>query len=111
MQYDEIRLTLQKVLSFPENIEKYLTTEQICNLIKLHYPSIWQEINNSFPNSKEYPMPITQHTASNFVAKALVYYSRNNGIPGLEQNELDITNINNKDKTTNAIVVWRLRKI
>ncbi len=105
MQYDEIRLTLQKVLSFPENLEEYLTTEQICNLIKLHYPSVWQEINNSFPNSKEYPMPITQYTASNFVAKALVYYSRNNGIPGLEPKEV------NSDISNKTITLWRLKKI
>ena len=105
MQYDEIRLTLQKVLSLPENLEKYLTTKQICDLIKLHYPTIWQEINNSFPNSKEYPMPITQYTASNFVAKALAYYSRNNGIPGLETQEA------NADNSNKTITLWRLKKI
>ena len=111
MQYDEIRLTLQKVLSLPENLEKYLTTEQICNLIKLHYPSVWQEINNSFPNSKEYPMPITQYTASNFVAKALAYYSRNNGIPGLETQEVNADNSNNSITTNKTITLWKLKKI
>jgi hypothetical protein len=110
MQYDEIRLTLQKVLSLPENLDKYLTAEQICDLIKLHYPSIWQEINNSFPNSKEYPMPITQYTASNFVAKALAYYSRNNGIPGLESKEANIDNSSNSN-TTNTTTLWRLKKV
>ena len=105
MQYDEIRLTLQKVLSLPENIERHLTTEQICDLIKLHYPSIWQEINNSFPNSKEYPMPITQYTASNFIAKALAYYSKNNGIPGLESKEV------NSDISNKTITLWRLKKV
>ena len=111
MQYDEIRLTLQKVLSLPENLEKYLTTEQICDLIKLHYPSIWQEINNSFPNSKEYPMPITQYTASNFVAKALAYYSRNNGISGLESQEEKSANSNNTVSTNKRITLWRLKEI
>ena len=106
MQYDEIRLTLQKVLSFPENQEKYLTTEQICDLIKLHYPSVWQEINNSFPNSKEYPMPITQYTASNFVAKALAYYSRNNGIPGLETQVANGDELNNPTTTNKTITLW-----
>ena len=105
MQYDEIRLTLQKVLSFPENIEKYLTTDQICDLIKSHYPTVWQEIDNSFPNFQEYPMPITQYTASNFVAKALAYYSRNNGIPGLEPKEV------NADTSNKTITLWRLKKI
>ncbi len=111
MQYDEIRLTLQKVLSFPENIDKYLTTEQICDLIKLHYPFVWQEINNSFPNSKEYPTPITQYTASNFVAKALAYYSKNNGIPGLEPQEANFDDSNNSITTNKTITLWKLKKI
>ena len=106
-----IRLTLQKVLSLPENIERHLTTEQICDLIKLHYPSIWQEINNSFPNFQEYPMPITQYTASNFVAKALSYYSRNNGIPGLETQVANGDELNNPKQTNTQITFWRLKKI
>ncbi|MBR4570368.1 MAG: hypothetical protein IKO19_06835, partial [Candidatus Riflebacteria bacterium] len=101
----------QKVLSFPENLDKYLTTERICDLIKLHYPSVWQEINNSFPNMSDYPQILNQYTPSNFVASALKYYSINNAIPGLEQNELDIPNINSKEKSQNLITVWKLRKI
>lgn len=111
MQYDEIRLTLQKVISFPENLEKYLTTEQICGLIKLHYPSVWQNINNSFPDISDFPQILNQYTPSNFVANALKYYSSNNAIPGLEQVELNIANINSIDKTPNTSTVWRLRNI
>ncbi len=111
MQYDEIRLTLQKVLSLPENLDKYLTTEQICDSIKSNFPIIWQELNRSFPNIAEYTQILNLYTPSNFVARALKYYSSNNGIPGLEQNELEIANTNNTEKTTKTITVWRLRII
>ena len=111
MQYDNIRLTLLKILSFPKNQEKYLTIEQICDSIKFYFPNVWQEINSSFPNLSDYPQIINQYTPSNFVVNALKYYSKNNGIPGLEQDELDIANINNTDKSPNTTTVWRLRKI
>ncbi|MBR4329806.1 MAG: hypothetical protein IKP71_08120 [Candidatus Riflebacteria bacterium] len=111
MQYDDIRTTLLQILSFPKNKDKYLTIDQICSGIKSHFPSVWQEINSSFPNITEYPQILNQYTPSNFVANALKYYSSNNGIPGLEQDELDIANINNTDKITNTITVWRVRNI
>ena len=48
-------------------------------------------------------MPITQYTASNFVAKTLAYYSKNNGIPGLEQQEANL-DISNNTITTNKTI-------
>lgn len=111
MQYDDIRTTLLQILSFPKNKDKYLTIDQICDSIKIYFPNVWQEINNSFPNLSDYPQILNQFTPSNFVTNALKYYSSNNAIPGLEQNELDIPNINSKEKSQNLITVWKLRKI
>ena len=107
MQYDDIRLTLLQIFSFPKNKEKYLTAEQICNNIKEYFPYVWQEINSSFPNLFDYPQIINQYTPLNFVTKALEYYSNNNGIPGLEQEE---SNLNKTNNTTGTITTWRLRK-
>ena len=56
-------------------------------------------------------MPITQYTASNFVAKALDYYSRNNGIPCLETQEANSDNSNNSITTNKTITLWKLKKI
>ena len=40
MQYDEIKITLLQILSFPQNKEKYLTIDQICNNIRMHFPIV-----------------------------------------------------------------------
>lgn len=56
-------------------------------------------------------MPITQYAASNFVAKVLAYYSRNNGIPGLEPKEVNTDNPNNFITTNKTKTLWRLMRI
>ena len=56
-------------------------------------------------------MPITQYTVSNFVANALAYYSRNNGIPGFEPQEVNFDNSNNSITKNKRITLWRIKKI
>ena len=56
-------------------------------------------------------MPITQYTASNLIAKALAYYSKNNGIPVLEPQEANFDDSNNSITTNKTITLWKLKKI
>ncbi len=111
MQYDEIRLTLLQVFSLRENEGRFLTAEQVCGDIKEKFPRIWEEITCSFPENnlnQLYPQLESKYTPVRFIEGALKYYAMNNGIPGLEQGEINITNINDPAKTSKGMTVWRL---
>lgn len=110
MQYDEVRLTLLQIFCLQENAGKFLTTEQICEVIKESFPRIWEEITSAFPEADPnhlYPHLESKYTPIRFIENALKYYAMNNGIPGLEQREINITNIS-EEREKKAIIVWRL---
>ena len=110
MQYDEVRLTLLQIFCLQENAGKFLTAEQICGVIKESFPRIWEEITSAFPEVDPghlYPHLESKYTPVRFIENALKYYAMNNGIPGLEQGEINITNIG-EGREKKTIVVWRL---
>lgn len=111
MQYDEIRLTLLQVFSLRENEGRFLTSEQVCGDIKEKFPRIWKEIMCSFPEKDPdhlFPHLESKYSPVSFIEGALKYYAMNNGIPGLEQREINITNIDYPAKTRQGMTVWRL---
>ena len=110
MQFDEIRVVLHNILVQPENLGKYLSAEQICATMKKDYAKVWKELCACYPTTESdatYASFNYKYTPQAFVEKALVYYSSNNGIPGLEQSEINVLPCKLEHERHSSLV-WRL---
>lgn len=105
MQFDELRIVLIDILKSPNNFGKYMSLKEICSEIEEKYKSVWNKISNnrnSIKSSSGIIYNYSTYNVNSFVESCLKYYSLNNGIPNLEQNE--ISSIDSRKK----IIVWRI---
>ena len=105
MQFDDIRITLLQILSRQEVAGEFLSAKQICKILKADYKQVWNQLEACYPESNTYFN--SKYTVETFVANTLKYYATNNGIPGLEQSEVTVTDIS-KHKSAITTLVWRL---
>ena len=112
MQFDDIRITLYKILSLPENLGKYITCEQICKSLEKEYPAEWNKICEAYSVLKYGTYDcnfFSPYDPKRFVESALRYYSMNNGIPGLETQKIySFEKKFNQSKDDNKIFLWKL---
>lgn len=110
MQFDDIRITLYRLLSLPENHGRYMTCLQICYCLEKRSPTEWHRICEAYPIIKSGTFDnydISPYCPERFVEATLKYYAMNNGIPGLIMDEVELVEI--KDNQTKAKkLVWKL---
>lgn len=113
MQYDEIRIPLQRVLL--ENKGHFMMAYQICEYMKKNMPEIWALIEESYP-------PIEgvvygngyndKYSAASFIANTLKYYSGNNGIPGLVQDSISTFGLSVEEikpnRSQDNVGIWKI---